>query len=221
MANRTLKKAQLAITLSSFLSIFVGFLFLSVGSLIWSHYQTHAMPVGVGSDQIFAYFITQYFPAGIKGIMVAGVLAATMSTLDSTINALSSCIYNDIIGDRDPSMISRYYQIDTLIITILLMAVSFVAAQSSGLLMMGLKIQSWTAGALLSLFFMTTLFSGVFRVPLQGWSVILAYTMGVLGVFLNTNYLGWSWHFNTYLGFAFATFTTLTMHLLQKNKGTY
>jgi len=221
MANRTLKKAQWAITLSTFLSIFVGFLFLSIGSLIWAHYQSTPMPEGVGSDQIFAYFITHYFPTGIKGIMVAGVLAATMSTLDSTINALSSCIYSDIIGDRDPNKIERYYQFDTLIITLLLMIVSFVASKSSGLLMMGLKIQSWTAGALLSLFFMTTLFTGKYKVPLHAWTVVLAYAMGVLGVYLNTYYFQWSWHFNTYLGFGFATVTVVTMHLIQKNKGTY
>jgi hypothetical protein len=87
--------------------------------------------------------------------------------------------------------------------------------------MMGLKIQSWTAGALLSLFFMTTLFTGKYKVPLQAWTVILAYTMGVLGVYLNTYYFQWSWHFNTYLGFGFATLTVVTMHLIQKHKGTY
>jgi SSS family transporter len=221
MANRTLKKAQWAISLSAFLSIFVGFLFLSIGSLIWAHYQSAPMPEGVGSDQIFAYFITHYFPTGIKGIMVAGVLAATMSTLDSTINALSSCIYNDIVGHRDPNKIERYYQFDTLLITLLLMIVSFVASKSTGLLMMGLKIQSWTAGALLSLFFMTTLFKGKYKVPLQAWTVIMGYAMGVLGVYLNTYYFQWSWHFNTYLGFGFATITVVTMHLIQKHKGTY
>ncbi len=80
-ANRSLKGAQFAILGSSFLSIAVGFLFLSIGSLLWSYYQLYPMP-DIASDKIFAHFITHHFPIGLKGLMVAGVLAATMSTLD-------------------------------------------------------------------------------------------------------------------------------------------
>ncbi len=82
-------------------------------------------PPDIGNDQLFAYFITNYFPDGLKGLMVAGVLAATMSTLDSTINALSASFYSDILHHEthDKAQIERFYKRDTLIITALLMSV--------------------------------------------------------------------------------------------------
>lgn len=204
MANKSLKQGQWAIMSSVVLSIGVGFLFLSIGSLLWSHYQSHPFPEGIKPDELFAYFITNYFPVGIKGLMVAGVLAATMSTLDSTINALSSCFYNDIMPHRRAKNVSYYVKIDTLLITFLLMIVAFIASKSSGLLMLGLKIVSWTAGPLWALFVFSVIVKDEYKIQLTGPIATGAYIFGICGVALNSFVLNWSWHFNTYLGVAFA-----------------
>ena len=204
-ANKSLKSAQKAIIFSTFLSISVGLLFLSIGALLWSHYQSFTPP-DIGNDQLFAYFITTYFPTGLKGLMVAGVLAATMSTLDSTINALSACFYNDIIHHRshNQDQIGRYYKIDTFIITFLLMMIAFVASSSDGLLLLGLKITSWTAGSLLALFFASVVWQKCLKTSLDTKAVIGAYIFGISGVYLNNNILSWAWQWNVYFGFTFA-----------------
>jgi solute:Na+ symporter, SSS family len=204
MANKSLKHAQWAIMSSVFLSIFVGFLFLSVGSLLWSYYQEVSVPIGVKPDQLFAHFITNYFPKGLKGLMVAGILAATMSTLDSTINALSSCFYNDIMPNRHAHKVGYYVKADSLLITTLLMLVAFIASASNGLLMLGLKIVSWTAGPLWALFVCTVIIKGFFKIKLTAPITIGAYAFGISAVALNSFVLKWSWHFNTYLGVAAA-----------------
>ncbi len=210
-ANKSIRGAKIAIISSSFISIFVGLLFLSIGSLLWSHYQMVPTP-DLPNDKIFAHFITFYFPIGIKGLMVAGVLAATMSTLDSTINALSSCLYNDIFHHRShsKSLIENYYRRDTLIITFVLMLIAFIAAQSDGLLMFGLRITSWTAGSLLAVFFGTTIFKFA-RLTFQ--NVVSAYLFGVIAVFLNTFIFELNWNFNVYFGF---TLGLLGMYLSEK-----
>lgn len=201
--NSSMKSAQRAIVLSSFASIAVGLLFLGIGALLWSFYQTNAHP-GVPNDELFAYFITNHFPAGIRGLMVAGVLAATMSTLDSTINALSSTLYNDILKHKtgDKEQISKLYKRDTLFITFGLMLIAFIASQNNGLLEFGLKITSWTAGSLLAVFFATLVFKSA---KLTVANVFIAYTLGVLGVYLNTFHLKWNWNWNVYLGFVLAS----------------
>ncbi len=204
--NKSLKSAQKAIITSTFLSIAVGLLFLSIGALLWTHYQTHTPPA-IKNDQLFAYFITQYFPSGIKGLMVAGVLAATMSTLDSTINALSACFYNDIAHHKthDKSKITSFYQRDTLIITTLLLVVAFIASGSDGLLELGLKVTSWTAGSLLALFFATTIWPNFTKVRLDSISVLGAYILGAIAVYINGSVLQWPWQWNVYWGFTIAT----------------
>lgn len=205
-ANKSMKTAQAAIITSTFLSIAVGLLFLSIGALLWSYYQVHTPP-GVPDKKLFAYFITQYFPTGMKGLMVAGVLAATMSTLDSTINALSACFYNDILHHEthDKAQISKLYKRDTLIITILLMVVAFVASTEDELLILGLKITSWTAGSLLALFFATVIWPNFTKLKLDAASVIAAYAVGTFGVYINNNVLEWAWQWNVYWGFVLST----------------
>lgn len=201
-ANQSMAGAQKAIIISSFVSIFVGLLFLSIGSLLWSYYQQLAAP-DMANDKLFAYFITHHFPPGLKGLMVAGVLAATMSTLDSTINALSACLYNDIFRHqtKEKKQIQNLYRRDTFLITFGLMVIAFLAAQSDGLLLFGLKITSWTAGSLLAIFFATL----VFKISsLTAMNVFLAYILGASGVAFNTFILEWNWNWNVYLGFILA-----------------
>jgi solute:Na+ symporter, SSS family len=199
-ANESLKKAQLAIFFSSFLSITVGLIFLGVGALLWAHYQTHPFPEGVpNADHLFSHFIVNYFPVGVRGIMVGGVLAATMSTLDSTINALCSTVYNDIIPKKWEHDVNRTSFIYTLLITILLTFIAMVASNNGGLLLLGLKIQSWTGGALLGLFLTKVIFKNFFPYRLDVASVLGAYVFGVGGVYLNTK-LGWDWNLNVYWG---------------------
>lgn len=201
MANHSIKRAQQAIFFSSFISIAVGALFLGVGALLWSFYQTHPMPDDVPNpDHLFAYFIVTYFPVGIKGLMVAGVLAATMSTLDSTINALCATIYNDILPNRTKRSMSAYFLMDNIFITLLLLIVAIVASKNDGLLLLGLKIQSWTAGALLAVFLSRVVFTQVFNYKFSKEAVIGAYIFGLGAVAFNTLVLNADWNWNTYYG---------------------
>ena len=200
-ANKSMRRAQEAIFFSSFMSIAVGFLFLGVGALLWGHYQGQGLPAGVESaDHLFSYFIVNHFPPGIRGLMVAGVLAATMSTLDSTINALCATVYNDILPKRKIENIKSDSFIDTIVITVLLFSIAVIASRNDGLLMLGLKVQSWTAGPLLGLFLSKVILKKWFPYTLTAKSVAGAYAVGTLGVYLNTQVLEWNWNLNVYWG---------------------
>lgn len=200
-ANRSLKHGQLAIFLSSFISIFVGLIFLGVGALLYAYYQKVPFPASVANaDHLFSYFIVNHFPVGLRGLMVAGVLAATMSTLDSTINALCATLYNDILPKRKASRIKLYSFIDTLVITIFLFGIAVMASKNDGLLMLGLKVQSWTGGSLLGLFLSKVILNKWFQYRLTAVSVIGAYLFGTLGVYLNSQVLEWDWNLNVYWG---------------------
>jgi Na+/proline symporter len=202
-ANHSLRRAQQAIFFSSFISISVGLLFLGVGALLWAHYQGTPFPASVANaDHLFSYYIVKHFPAGVRGIMVAGVLAATMSTLDSTINALCATVYNDILPNRNPDNMGRNSVLDTAVITFLLFAIAVVASANDGLLLLGLKVQSWTGGALLGVFLTKVVFKKWFRYRLSPTSVTGAYAFGMAGVYANTYVFQWDWNLNVYWGCA-------------------
>jgi solute:Na+ symporter, SSS family len=197
LATKTLKDAQRSIIFSSFLSIFVGLLFLSIGTLLWVYHQDSPLPTGSKTDYVFALFITNNFPPIIKGLMLSGVLAATMSTLDSTINALSSCITADFFPKRKSKNISKWMKLDAFIITATLISISFLASQSEGILTLGLKIASWSGGYLL--FCLT--YSLFTKIRLNLNEYILGYMINLLSIYLLHILSGWPWQWNTAIGF--------------------
>ncbi len=92
---------------------------------------------------------------------------------------------------------------DNAIITTLLFTVAVIASTNSSLLLLGLKIQSWTAGALLSVFFSRVIFRHLFKVHFDWITVLMAYLCGITGVALNTLVLQGNWNWNTYFGCGF------------------
>ncbi len=201
-ANKSLRSGQMAIFFSSFLSISVGLLFLGVGALLWVFYQSTPLPPNLpGADYLFPHFIVTYFPVGMRGIMVAGVLAATMSVLDSTINALCATMYNDIAPNRDKKKTEMWSLIDSVIMGIAILLIAILSSKFDGLLLLGLKAQSWTGGSLLALFMSKVVLKKWFHYRLDVVSVVGAYACGMTGVFFNTKVLEWDWNLNVYWGF--------------------
>jgi Na+/proline symporter len=82
-------------------------LFLLVGSAIWA-----AGLSGTGSgDEVFPAFVLNHLPAGLAGLVIAGILAAAMGTHSSAINSLASSATHDLYaswtGRRDPIHLLR------------------------------------------------------------------------------------------------------------------
>ncbi len=71
-------------------------------------------------DMVFPAMVAKFLPAGIVGIVLAGLMAATMSALDSTLNSASTLIVHDFIQPNRPSLtnaqIVRYGRISTLVL---------------------------------------------------------------------------------------------------------
>ncbi len=195
LACKDLKTAQKSIMLSSIFSISIGLLFLSIGALLWSHYQAVGLPADIKIDKIFAYFITTEFPVGLRGLMLAGVLAATMSTLDSTINAVGSCLSVDI-WNRDSMADHKVIIKDTTITILLLLIVAIGASQSSEILEFGLKIASWIGGGILVIFLTQVLKTFEFNLSLK--VVLTLILVNILFVTLNVFVIEGPWQFNVY-----------------------
>ena len=111
---------------SSFLSIAMGLLFLSVGTLLFVYHQSIPLPEGFNSDHVFPRLLWT-FSNRRQSLMVA-VLATTMSTLDSTINALCATLYNDILPKVNDAPTSQHLR-NTSIISLALLVVALVASE--------------------------------------------------------------------------------------------
>lgn len=65
----------------------VSALFFLIGTMLFVYYQAMPTPdLPAKPDQVFPFFIVTQLPTGVVGIVIAAVLAAGMSTLDSSLN---------------------------------------------------------------------------------------------------------------------------------------
>ncbi|MDZ7616081.1 MAG: hypothetical protein U1E05_03705, partial [Patescibacteria group bacterium] len=76
--------------------LFTGFFFL--GTCLFVFYQRFPEPAveQLSPDQVFPYFILTQLPPGAVGLVIAGLLAAAISSLDSNLNAVSLVFQTDI-----------------------------------------------------------------------------------------------------------------------------
>ncbi|MCH8966043.1 MAG: sodium/solute symporter [Planctomycetes bacterium] len=97
-----LRRGQRSLLFNAFAGLPVVCLFLLIGALMYVYYQAHPEAAALSGgenvqDRIFAHFIATAIPSGsgLKGLLVAGIFAAAMSSLDSALGALSSTAVTD------------------------------------------------------------------------------------------------------------------------------
>jgi SSS family solute:Na+ symporter len=71
-------------------------------------------------DMVFPTLVTRALPAGLTGLVLAGLIAAIMSSVDSTLNSSSTLVVHDFLQkpDRDlsPEASRRYGRLTTIVI---------------------------------------------------------------------------------------------------------
>jgi len=98
------------------------------------------------AEQVLPVVLGQFLPAGIRGIVIAGLIAAAMSTFDSTLNAGASYIVKDIYQSylkpqatpKDLMWMSRWATIGLCVVGVAVAAVVPNINQIWGLVTMGI-----------------------------------------------------------------------------------
>lgn len=80
---------------------YCGFGLLLAG-LIRSDPTFAARLEGRPADSLVPVFLTSYLPTGLRGLMLAAILAAAMSSIDSALNSLAAVTREDVLR-RDPA----------------------------------------------------------------------------------------------------------------------
>lgn len=112
ICSGSLAAGRRVVALSAIVNTILGFIFLCVGTVLFAFYTQsggQGMPAAgvelAKEDQILPYFVaTQYPGIGLAGLILAGLFAAGMSTMDSGINGVSSVIVFDWLRGRQMSV---------------------------------------------------------------------------------------------------------------------
>lgn len=152
--------------IASGLVVFAQFaLFLLIGVALFAFYQAHPPEVGaLRQDDLFAYFIVNYLPTGLKGLVIAAIFSAAMSTLSGSLNASASTTVNDLYrpltGDTDEARLLRLSKGLTAFWGVVQISVGIAAIGfQQNVLNNALAVASFVTGILLGLFllgFLTT-----------------------------------------------------------------
>ena len=92
---RSDKEAVRGTLLGALLSVPVLISFNLVGAFLYGFYELSGAEQPAIGDHILPHFIVNYLPQGLVGLILAAVLAASMSSISSDLNSISTVITRD------------------------------------------------------------------------------------------------------------------------------
>ena len=95
------KSAARGILTNGLMSVVVTIAFFTIGTGLYTFFKTHPAELDITiakGDAIFPFFMMSQLPAGLAGLLIAAVFAATMSTIAFNINSISTAFTVDLWG---------------------------------------------------------------------------------------------------------------------------
>ncbi len=181
------KSSQKAVIFSGVL-VFIQFtIFLIIGLMLFALYKGVDFKTLLvdghnltKSDEIFPMFIVQNLPIGLAGLVVAGLLSASMSTLSSTFNSLASTTMFDLLQGRkfikNEADELKYSRLATIFWAFVIMGTGLLfQSETNPAVDFALKIQSLIYGGLLGVFLLGIIYK---RAALK--DAVISYTFAIV-----------------------------------------
>ncbi len=187
------RKSRLSLILSGLADIPIVIAFLGVGILLWVYYTQQGVPQVAGQpipdNEIFAHFIVNDMPIGMRGLIIAGVFATMMGSTSAALNALATSFtkdfylpyFNKNATDRQAVFAARTA---TAVFGSLMVGVATLAAYSVlqnphlTIIPIAIGILGYTYGALLGVFLLGMLT----RTRGRDGANVIAMILGMLAV---------------------------------------
>ena len=118
LTTKDVSSASRSIWMNGVMSVFISIAFYFIGTGLYTFYKTHPMELDFTmskGDTIFPFFMMSQMPQGLAGLLIAAIFAATMSTISSNINSVSTAFSIDFwkrfrprVGDREMLRVARW-----------------------------------------------------------------------------------------------------------------
>ncbi|MEG2035123.1 MAG: sodium/solute symporter [Mucinivorans sp.] len=192
MTTASEKKAAKSIITNGVLSVISSLLFYAIGTALFAYFYSRpatldfAMPTG---DSIFPFYIMNQLPVGIAGVMIAAIFAASMSTVSSNINSISTAFTVDIFSKLRPMATERARMLSARLSSV----VCGVLGTGFALMMATWNVLSlfdWfnTILGLLTSGLGALFFMGIFFDRIKGRAAIVGFVLGTVAVIVMSRY---------------------------------
>ncbi len=204
LGAKNVMHARLGAMLGGFLKLVPLFIMVLPGAMAIS-----ILPGIENPDQVFPTLIAEVLPIGVVGLVLAGLVSAIMSSVDSTLNSASTLIVVDFVKPRRPDVSARQVANYGRITTVILMAVAALWApmisQFGGLWaylqqMFSIIVPPIAAIFLLGVFYRRGTANAAFATLMVGFAAGLA-------IFALAQFGMWNPHFSVNVGIMFALST--------------
>ncbi|QDV15788.1 Sodium/glucose cotransporter [Gimesia panareensis] len=200
LGARNQRDAARALGFSGFVVFLQFALFLLLGIGLAAFYQSFPPATPFEKpDEVFATFIIDNLPKGIKGLTLAAVFAAAMSTLSSSLSSTTSALVNDFYlpltsTTKQQSELVRISRVFTVLFGLAQIFVG-IASQSIESSVVGnvLAIAGISTGLILGIFFLATFSQRASQASalfgfLVGLATVLYVAFGIKGT------VAWPWY---------------------------
>jgi SSS family solute:Na+ symporter len=196
----TERDAKRSIWIAMLIYIPLTAIFLYIGTTLFAFYSPAGTKLADGitkGDQVFPYFIATEVPTGLKGLIIAAIIAAAMSTVDSALNSSATVLLLDFhkrylnpnIGDRASVLFLR---LATAVWGLLGTGAALLMIRARSALDVWWQISGIFGGALLGLFLLAFM-----KVRLRLWQGIVSIGVSILviswGTFARDLPDSWQW----------------------------
>ena len=112
VSAKSLWEARKATLMFSGIAVPMWTMFFFIGTSLFVFFRVVPDPhvAQLQPDQVLPYFVLTHIPAGIAGLVIASVIAAAMSSLDSGVNSISTVVVIDLLKPHlAPGRSDRFY----------------------------------------------------------------------------------------------------------------
>jgi SSS family solute:Na+ symporter len=194
-AAKSTREARKATLIFSVVALPMWTMFFFVGTALFVYYLKYPDPVvaGLEPDQVLPHFILTRVPAGVAGLVVAAIVAAAMSSLDSGINAISTVTVVDIMKPhlargREDAYYLKAARLIAVVVTLIVVlgALAFSDINKESMNDLSLIVTSVFGGCLMGLFLM-----GFLTKRVDGKSAVVALVFAIsFNLYLGLGLLG-------------------------------
>ncbi|HTF31364.1 MAG TPA: sodium:solute symporter, partial [Flavitalea sp.] len=205
LTTSTEKEARRSIYTNALMVIPASLIFFGVGTALWVFFRHHPGDLNPHgrTDDVFPWFISQELPSGLSGLVIAGLFAATMSTISSSMNSIATVVTTDFYKpwrknatDKESLRFAKKFTV-ALGAAGCLIAIYLVYLQNASIWDQYLKIIGLFGGCLAGMFL-----AGIFFPKINSRGILLGFLCSSIGLY----FVQKSEQINFFLYPAFAVF---------------
>ena len=208
-----------ALLLSAVLIFPLFLMFLMVGVALFAFYKTNGFNFVIPpwnpldpnkvpkADYVFPIFIISQVPTLLKGLLIAGILAAAMSSISGALSALGSVAVMDIyrVLDKNRKSEDFYFKLSrwgVVLVSIVLVVIAYLSKEAPLVFNLAFTLVGLTSGALLGAILFAMWYKRSHPAPVITGMIVSFLVMTAIIVSVQKGYFNMNWPWFTPIGTA-------------------